>query len=217
MPRRSEPRCRAHRFLAQLVFGAFNDKFACTPSDLVRLRRRSDPTKTDDEDALRHGCTQFEVSLGNLIDAHRMEWARDDVLIAVSGNADGTSGVKVAADAALREEIEKAAHAIFASSPKQRDFWLGHSKACIEELRERCGGCKPCIWGSDAHELPGVAKSAEDRFCWIKGVPSLDALRQAYLDPERAFVAPEPRSWAAPSQIIDEMTISDAPWRRLPN
>lgn len=205
-----------NRFLAQLVFGAFNDKFACTPSDLIRLGRRSGPTKTDDEDALRHGCTQFKVSLDNLIDAHRMEWARDNILIAVSGNADGTSGVKEAADATLRGEIEKAAHAIFASSLKQRDFWLGHGKADIDELRERYGGCKPCIWGSDAHELSRVAKPAEDRFCWIKGVPSFDALRQACLDPERAYVAPEPPKWAAPSQIIDEVTISDAPWAKTP-
>jgi ABC-type lipoprotein export system ATPase subunit len=205
-----------NRFLAQLAFGAFNDKFSCTPSDLIRLGRRSDPTKTDDEDALRHGCTQFKVSLDNLLEAHRIEWARENILIAVSGNADGTSGVKEAADATLREEIEKAAHAIFASSLKQRDFWLGHGKASVDELRERYGGCKPCLWGSDAHELSRVAKPAEDRFCWIKGVPSFDALRQAYLDPERAYVAPEPPSWAAPSQIIDEVTISGAPWAKSP-
>ena len=73
-----------NRFLAQLVFGAFNDKFTCTPSDLIRLGRRSDPSKIDDEDALRHGYTQFKVSLDNLIDAHRMEWARENILIAVS-------------------------------------------------------------------------------------------------------------------------------------
>lgn len=206
-----------NRFLAQLVFGAFNDKFACTPADLIRLGRRSDPTKTDDEDALRHGCTQFKISLDNLIDAHRsIEWAGENILIAVSGNADGTSGVKEAAETTLREEIEKAAHAIFASSLKQRDFWLGRGKASTDELRERYDGCKPCIWGSDAHELARVAKPAEDRFCWIKGVPSFDALRQAYLDPERAYVASEPPSWAAPSQTIDEVTISNAPWAKTP-
>ncbi|MGX9943171.1 TrlF family AAA-like ATPase [Bradyrhizobium denitrificans] len=205
-----------NRFLAQLTFSAFNDKFACTPSDLMRLGRRSDPTKTDEEDALRHGCIQFKVSLDNLIEAHRMEWARENILIAVSGNADGTSGVKDAADATLREEIEKAAHAIFASSLKQRDFWLGHGKASVEELRARYGGSKPCIWGSDAHELQKVGRPAEDRFCWIKGAPSFDALRQASLDPERAYVAPEPPSWAAPSQIIEEVTILGARWAKTP-
>jgi hypothetical protein len=205
-----------NRFLGQLIFAAFNDRFACTPQDLVRLGRRADPSKTDDEAALRHGCTQFKVSLDNLVEAHRIEWASDNILIAVAGNADGTSGVKEAADTTLREEINKAAHAIFASSLKQRDFWLGHGKAAIDELRERYGGPKPCIWGSDAHELERVAKPAEDRFCWIKGAPTFDALRQACLDPERAYVAPIPPSLAAPSQVIDEVTISDSPWARTP-
>jgi hypothetical protein len=207
-----------NRFLGQLVFSAHKDKFVCTPSDLIRLGRRADSTKTDDEDALRHGCTQFKVSLDNLLAAHRdIEWAGDNIVIAVSGNADGTSGVKDAADATLREEIEKAAHAIFASSLKQRDFWLGHGRASVDELRARYGGCKPCLWGSDAHDLPRVGKPAEDRLCWVKGIPSFDTLRQACLDPERAYVASQPPSWAAQSQIIDTVTISDAPWANTPN
>ena len=56
-------------------------------------------------------------------------------------------------DATLREEIEKAGHLMFASSAKQRDFWLGQGKASPTELLERYGGLKPCIWGCDAHEL----------------------------------------------------------------
>ena len=108
-----------NRFLGQLVFLAFNDKFVCTPADLVRLGQRSDPSKSEPEAALRHGCTQFKISLDNLVRAHHeMQWARENILIAVAGSADGTSGVREAADATLREEIEKAAHAIFASSPR---------------------------------------------------------------------------------------------------
>ena len=205
-----------NRFLGQLVFAAFDDKFACTPADLIRLGQRADRSKTDEEAALRHGCSQFKVSRENLIEAHRMEWARENILIAVAGNADGTSGVKEAADATLREEIEKAAHAIFASSVKQRDFWLGHGKATVADLRDRYGGPKPCIWGSDAHELDHVAKPAEDRFCWLKGSPIFDALKQACLDPERAYIGSKPPSWAAPSQLIVEVTVSDAPWLRTP-
>lgn len=205
-----------NRFLSRLIFSAFADKFACTPTDLIRLGRRADPSKTNDEDALQHGCTQFKVSLDNLVEAHRMDWASENIIIAVSGNADGASGVREAADAVLREEIEKAAHAIFASSLKQRDFWLGQGKASEEELRERYGGCKPCIWGSDAHDMDHVARPAEDRFCWIKGEPSFDALRQALIDPERAYVAPDPPSWATPSQVINEVVLANASWAKTP-
>ena len=118
------------------------------------MGRKADPKKTEDEAALCHGCTQFKVSLKNLIDAYRsIEWAGNNIVIAVAANADGTSGVKEAADATLREEIEKAAHAIFASSVKQREFWLGLGNASVGELRARYSGPKPCIWGCDAHDL----------------------------------------------------------------
>ena len=50
-------------------------------------------------------------------------------LIAVAGSeTDGTSGVREAADKTLRQEIEKFAHVIFASSEAQREFWLGKSR-----------------------------------------------------------------------------------------
>ena len=51
-----------------------------------------------------------------------MAWAKENILIAVAGGADGTSGVKDGADVTMRQEMEKAAHIIFAGSLKQRDF-----------------------------------------------------------------------------------------------
>ena len=204
-----------NRFLGRLEFSAFDDKFACTPSELVRLGRRAGGATPDEEAALRHGAGQFKVSLDNLLDVYRnLAWAAENILIAVSANADGSSGVRDAADATLREEIEKAAHVMFASSPKQRDFWLGRGKASVEELRMRYGGLKPCVWGCDAHELQRVGRPYEDRMCWIKGFPSFDALRQAVIDPERAYVGSEPPAAATASQIVDQITIQNAPWAR---
>lgn len=206
-----------NRFLSRLVFSGFGDKFTCTPADLQRLGRCAGGTTLDDEAALRRGAGQFKVSLDNLLDTYRdIGWAEGNMLIAVSANADGTSGVKEAADATLREEIEKAGHLMFASSAKQRDFWLGRGKVSVEELRVRYGGLKPCIWGCDAHELARVGKPDEDRLCWIKGVPSFDALRQAVIDPERAYVGAEPPGPAAASQIIDRIAIENAPWAQTP-
>ena len=184
-----------NRFLGHIKFAAFDDKFACTPSDLIRLGRRYEPTISNDAAALKVGSTQFKVTLENLLTAYRdIRWASENILIAVAGNADGASGVREAADATVREEIEKAAHFFFASNPKYRDFWLGNGAASEKELRDRYGGKKPCIWGCDAHELAKVGKPDQDRRCWIKGRPSFDALRQAFIDPERAYVGPTPPS-----------------------
>jgi hypothetical protein len=206
-----------NRFLGRLVFSGYSDKFACTPGDLQRLGRCAGGSGLDDEGALRLGAGQFKLSRENLLDAYRdIGWAQENILIAVAGNADGTSGVKEAADATLREEIEKASHLIFASSSKQRDFWLARGKASAEELRSRYGGLKPCIWGCDAHAIERIGKPDEDRFSWIKGVPSFDALRQAVIDPERAYVGSEPPAPAAASQILSRATIQNAPWALTP-
>lgn len=206
-----------NRFLGRLSFGAFDDTFYCTPDDLVRLGQKADPEIVDEEKALQHGCSQFKVSLENLLSSYQnMKWARQNILIGVSGNADGTSGVREAADATLRAEIEKAAHVIFASSGRQRDFWLGNGKATLADLKERYGGPKPCLWGSDAHDFSRVANPDEGRLCWIKGKPSFDALIQACIDPERAYIGASPPSYAAPSQVIDEVNIEAAHWAMTP-
>ncbi|BAV53049.1 Putative uncharacterized protein (plasmid) [Mesorhizobium loti] len=208
-----------NRFLRHLKFSTAEDAFCCSPEDLIRLGKRTDRTITDDKAALRLGVTQFKVSRSALQDAFRsMEWARNNIIIAVSGNADGTSGVRDGADRVVREEIEKIAHLIFASSTKQRDFWLGQGPvATPQEILESYGGLKPCLWGSDAHELSLVGKPAEDRLCWIKGQASFDGLRQACIDPERAYVGPTPPSWSSESQTIDHIRIHGAPWVRTPD
>jgi ABC-type lipoprotein export system ATPase subunit len=206
-----------NRFLGRLHFEAFDDRFACTPSELIRLGRKADASKTNDEAALAHGCSQFKVSRENLMEAYeKTPWAKENILIAVAGNADGTSGVREAADTVMRQEIERAAHAIFASSPKQRDFWLGHGVSNEDELKRRYNSLKPCLWGCDAHELERIGKPDEDRLCWIKGTPTFDALRQACIDTERAFVGVEPPLPALESQIISDVTIENAPWVLTP-
>ena len=206
-----------NRFLGRLWFSAYDDKFTCTHAELVRLGRRARNAGVDEEAALKHGVTQFKVSLDNLLDTYRsIDWAHDNIIIAMAGNADGTSGVRDAADTTLRREIEKAAHMIFASSLKQRDFWLGNGVASPAELKERYRGPKPCLWGSDAHELGRVGKPEEDRFCWIKGLASFDTLRHACRVPERAYVGSSPPAWTAASQIIDEVRVEDAAWIKTP-
>ena len=206
-----------NRFLGRLLFSAFDDEFACTPSDLVRLGRCAHGGYINEEAALKHGVTQFKVSLDNLLNMYRsIDWAQENIIIVVAGNADGTSGVRDAADTTLREEIEKAAHAIFASSLKQRDFWLGNGVASVAELQERYHGPKPCLWGSDAHGLERVGKPAEDRFCWIKGRASFDTLRHACRVPERAYVGSAPPSWTADSQVIDEVRVENTSWVMTP-
>jgi hypothetical protein len=208
------------RILKRLQFGAHNDRFDCTREELINLGRRSDPTITDEGAALRHGATQVKVNFDQLRKViHESEWAKKNILIAVAGGAgDGTSGLRQAADATMRQEIEKFAHIIFSSSPAQREFWLGQRGVTVEELRSRYDGCKPCLHGSDSHDQKSVGQPVDNRFSWIKGALEFDALRQACIDPEsRAYVGEQPPRSAMPSQVISLIRIDDADWASTPD
>jgi len=206
------------RFLARLSFDAFDDSFCCSKSDLLRLGRHVNSELTETVDLLELGSQQFKVSFPNLKEIYQSSaWAKQNILIAVAGSeTDGISGVREAADATLRQEVEKFAHIIFASSPAQREYWLGQRKVTEDEIRQRYGSLKPCMHGSDAHEHKTVGLPDERRFSWIKGEPSFDTLRQACIDPLRAYVGIEPPVNSTPSLIIEGIAINGADWAKTP-
>lgn len=203
------------RILSRLQFNAFGDRYDCKREELIRLGRRAEPTLTDDRTALAHGATQFKVNFARLKDVFtESDWAKSNILIAVAGGTDdGTSGIRQAADTTVRQEIEKFAHVIFSSSSAQREFWLGQRTVTVNELHDRYNGCKPCLHGSDAHSPGSVGQPVQDRFSWIKGALTFDALRQACIDPAgRAYVGVEPPLQALPSQVVSQVEITNAPW-----
>lgn len=207
------------RFMGRLRFRAHDDTFACTVEDLIRLGKAADSTITEDRVALRHGAGQFKVSFDQLRDEFdKSAWAKRNILVAVAGGeTDGTSGVRSAADATLREEIEKFARVIFASSEAQREFWLGRRGANLEQLWSRYDGPKPCLHGSDCHGQGGVAAPDAGRYCWVKGGLAFDTLRQACIDPgNRAFVGAKPPDAGIPSQSIAVVRIERASWVATP-
>lgn len=207
------------RILKRLQFGAYNDRFDCTRDELIKLGKRADPSITDGGAALRHGATQFKANFDQLRRViQESEWAKQNILIAVAGGTgDGTSALRQAADATVRQEIEKFAHIIFSSSPAQREFWLGQRGVTVQELRARYDGCKPCLHGSDSHDQKSVGQPTDNRFSWIKGALEFDALRQACIDPEgRACVGEQPLRSAMPSQVISHIRIDNADWPSLP-
>ena len=202
------------RFMSRLTFDAYNDSFACIPEDLRRLGKECDPNITKDHKALMKGVEQFKVSFGALkYEYQKSEWAKKNILIAVSGNGtDGTSGLKDAADATLRKEIERFAHIIFSSNSKDRDFWLGKGVADLEQIEQEYDGPKPCLHGCDAHEHAKVGVPDHQRYSWIKGKCAFDTLRQVCIGPERACVSENPPMKALPSQVINRVEVSNAGW-----
>jgi energy-coupling factor transporter ATP-binding protein EcfA2 len=209
-----------NRILKRLQFGAHGDRFDCSREELIRLGKKANSSISDDRAALAHGVTQVKVSLDQLRSVmNDSDWAKANVLIAVAaGTGDGTSGLQDAADKTVREEIEKFADIIFSSRPGDREFWLGQRSKSVAELRARYDGCKPCLHGSDAHNMGAIGQPAGERYSWVKGALTFDALRQACIDPEgRASVGTEPPRTAMPSQVIAQVEAIGAAWATTPS
>jgi hypothetical protein len=209
------------RFLRAFTFEAAGETFRCDRADLIKLGRAHDGSIVDDQAALAAGTNQFKINPDQLrAEWKRSTWVQENVLVAVAaGSNDGTSGLQGDSSlAALRKEIERFAHVIFSGHPKQREFWIGQGVVSAEQLAAEWGGCNPCLYGSDAHAPESIGAPALDRFCWLKGDVAFETLRQACLEPEyRAFIGPTPPRGALPSQVITEVTLSDAPWLLTPN
>jgi ABC-type dipeptide/oligopeptide/nickel transport system ATPase component len=208
----------ARRFLANLTYQTPGDIFRCTREELMRLGGLSGAVPNTPA-ALELGARQFKVTFDQLRTVYlRHEWAQQNILIAVAGGDDGTGGMRDAAEATNRKSVESFAHVIFASSVAQREFWLGKRGVSVDDLKEDYNGLKPCIHGCDAHALGNVGRPDENRYTWVKGDPSFDALHQACIDPEsRAYVGDAPPLGTSPSDVIASITLHDAPWAMTPH
>lgn len=189
----------------------------CTEADLISIGRIIDPNQADDEAALSAGANQFKVELSQVRSLFREdEWVRKNCLVAVAGSKnDGTAGLQADDSYRLtRQEIERFAHIIFAATPSQRDFWLGKRAGHPPELIEKTyGSLKPCLHGSDAHVEEKVVAPDLDRYCWIKGDPTFETLRQAALEPEeRVWIGPMPPTHHEPVTAIAAVRTAEARW-----
>lgn len=203
------------RFVGRLHFEALGDKFACTKADLIKLGQKTKPGIGTDAAALEQGVTQFKVNFTQLRTEYmKSDWAKDNILIAIAaGKNDGTSGIQENSFEATRVELERLAHIIFAAQPAQRQFWLGLGPLSANEIRRKYRSLKPCLHGSDAHSAALVGKPTNDRFSWVKGSVTFDALRQAAIEPAgRAYVGEQPPPAGIHSLTLDRIEVENAPW-----
>jgi hypothetical protein len=210
------------RILGQLRFEYQDQQYACNRQELIALGRAFDNKQTDENGAHRTGANQFKVTFPDLLKLFREEkkWLSKNCLVAVAGGSnDGTAGLQDDASfTALRREVERFADIIFASTPKQREYWLGNTPAADKATIEATyRALKPCMHGSDAHRAETVGVPALERYCWLKGDLAFETLRQAVIEPEhRVSIGPTPPPGPSPSETLREMAAEDAPFLTTP-
>ena len=104
-------------------------------------------------------------------------------------------------DKLFKENLVSAADILGSSNRKQADFFLWKDSTYSEEdYRGWFGTRKPCIKGSDSHnvndelgKLKDQNSQPTDKYCWIKADPTFGGLRQIINEPEdRVYIGGVP-------------------------
>jgi hypothetical protein len=197
--------------LGRLTWEFGGRRYSCLPQQLVALGRAFDRSIKNDSIALRTGTMQFKADFTTLREWYTAEpWLRSNSLIAVAAGADGVSAFRRdGAWVALRDEITRFSQILFSGRPGEREFWLTNGTEEERQTVVKLGGPKPCVHGSDAHELAKLFKPDQDRFCWIKADTTFEGLKQILYEPQdRVFIGPTPPVYHDEARVISAVKIS---------
>ena len=208
-----EHETKTQNALGRLTWEYDGNRYSCLPDQLIALGHAFSRENTNDRTALEAGVMQFKIDFTNFRDWYNKEnWLRENSIIVVAAGADGLSGfLPEGSWASYREEITRFSHMIFSGRPGEREFWLGQRGTADIETMQRLGGFKPCIHGSDAHEIVRLFQPDQERYCWIKSDPTFEGLKQLLYEPEdRVFIGPTPPMLHDQARVIDMIRLSNS-------
>ena len=179
-------------FFNNLEFDYAGNTYKCIKSDLIRLGRDfKNDLELSEASAYEEGCNQFKAEISQLKSIFKKnKKLRDNSITGVSNNSgDGNSGIQHSSLAATRQEIYRFSDFIFSSNPNDRIYFSGKGVDNPEKVINDYGSLKPCVHGSDAHNLADICKPDENRFTWIKADATFEGLRQIIYEPlERVII-----------------------------
>lgn len=188
-------------FFNTLEFYYNGSKYQCTKDSITQLGKAINGVYGTYSD----GLNQFNITLDNLRKALESDVLKGHYLIGVSNNStDGNSGIQDNALKATRSEIYRLSNFIFSANPTDVKFFLGKGKTSPEDVIKQYGSLKPCICGSDAHKNTDMFKHSNNRYTWIKALPTFEGLKQIIFEPEdRVCICEEKPEEKSDYQVID--------------
>ncbi|MBQ0089846.1 MAG: DNA repair protein [Prevotellaceae bacterium] len=200
-------------FFRQIKFSYKGAEYSCVKSDLCALGRAVKNNEALEENvAVNAGINVFVFSHAILKKIVANGFFKDRMLIAVSNSSnDGMSGLLKQSGAMqpTREEICRMSDMIFSGNPNDVEYFLGKTTS-IDEVISSYGSLKPCITGTDAHQLDKVGVYNNNRVTWIKADTTFEGLKQILYEPEDRVkiqtVRPDDKSIY---QIIDHIDLAE--------
>jgi len=83
-----------------------------------------------------------------------------------------------------RKLIIQKSHFIFSSNAGTIEFCLGLKHRTKEEFIDEFKTLKPCLWGTEGHEIERLFKPDQNRYTWIKSDLTFEGLKQVIFEPE---------------------------------
>ncbi len=200
-------------FFQKLTFPYADSKYSVLDKDLIALGRAIMRDSTLDETAARKaGIDQLTLPYTDISSVlNQSKILQGHFLVAVSNSShDGNSGIQYSSLRATRCEIYKMADIVFSANPNDVEFFLGKNINCsADEVRRDYGSIKPCIRGSDAHELSKINVFESNHYTWIKADPTFEGLKQIIYEPEERVRIQEFHPEAKRSyEVIDKVILS---------
>lgn len=84
----------------------------------------------------------------------------------------------------IRKYFYQIAHIYFATNQKTIEFGLGKKHPSVGDFIKEFKSLKPCVCGSDAHNLDSLFVFPNNKKCWVKAIPSFEGLKQIIFEPE---------------------------------
>ena len=114
-------------------------------------------------------------------------------------------------DHLTRKNLLRGADAIFSGNPNTIKWASGQKSVSKEEFIAEFKSLKPCIHGSEAHELAKIGVPDEKKYCWIKAELTFEGLRQILYEPEeRVYIGEKPANLKNDYQVLESVTIAKA-------
>lgn len=115
----------------------------------------------------------------------------------------------------VKRQLLYLADICFSSREKDINFLLGKdTSTTVDEIRKLFGRLKPCVWGSDSHEIATLlhpSRGNTNRYTWIKGMNNFEGLKQIIFEPEnRVAIQEDTPNTKADYQVIDKVKFIDS-------
>ena len=199
-------------FLQKLTFQYNGSNYSLLNDNLIALGQAINANTTIDEVTARKvAIRQLNIPYTDVRDVLKQSTAlQGSFLVAVSNSSnDGNSGIQESALRTTRCEIYRMADIIFSSNPNDVDFFLGKKNTCPADIIRDYGSLKPCVNGSDAHDISKINIFENNRYTWIKADPTFEGLKQIIYEPsERVCIQDFPPEYKSGYEVVDRIVLS---------